>query len=370
MRTNLFALGALILVGCTYVTSDDARLGTVSSKVTGSFAVVSGVSGTVTTLATYAGGGAHPGVNSVDIGASGGSAVWHQLDYLPSDVAGGWVRVYASIEAGFCSQWPSTSPYYNGNKLVAVTYFYGTDGAYRGWHRSAYQHVVPSGGDRWVKWNNASATKSAWGAPDAVLGNGTSGGVYMGTVFSVPAPIANGPGGGLCTDGSHLHQEGDGARNAGMFVGKGMTARYNDVHYFGFAGGDPPIGPAPSAPAFDVPVPTPSAPGPAPTSDPEPSSSDSAAPTDPSAARPRHGARGSGSAPARPADPAIAPPAEPSDSPASAPATEVAGCTVAHAPSFGCAAFGLAAIASLAAWARRRARAPRGGEDMLRARAS
>jgi hypothetical protein len=222
--------------------------------VTGSFSVTAGVNGTVTTLAYYSGGNAHPGVNSVDIGAPGGTSVWHQLDYLPADIAGGWIRAYSSKDAGYCSQWYPGSPYYNGDKLIVVTYFYGTDGAYRGWHRSAYQHVVPGISNGWWRWNNATTTQVAWGSPDLVYGSGASNGLYLGSVYGVNAPVYNGPGGGLCTDGSHLHQEGDGARGGGLFVGKALTNRYHDVHLFGIAGGLPATGAVPSDPTFDPPV--------------------------------------------------------------------------------------------------------------------
>lgn len=257
LRLSLVAL-CLLAPACA---PEEPReeIASIAQPLTGNLSVTSGVNGTVTTLASYGGGAAHPGVNAVDIGAAGGTAVWHQLDYLPADIAGGWVRTYVTKDAGYCSQWSPGSPYYNGAKMIVVTYFWGTDGSYRGWHRSAYQHVAPDGtaADYWWKWNNPNATKKAWGTPNVDLGNGTASGIYLGTVFGVWGNIYNGPGGGLCTTGSHLHQEGDGARAGTLWVGKAMTARYNDVHRFGIAGGLPATGYAPSVPTFDVPQPQP-----------------------------------------------------------------------------------------------------------------
>ncbi|MBX3191102.1 MAG: hypothetical protein KF819_29160 [Labilithrix sp.] len=239
------ATAALALVALASCTREARREDRVVAKITEGISVTSGVSGTVTTLAAYPTSVAHRGVNAVDIAAPGGAPVWHQLDYVPGDVAGGWIRAYASREAGSCAQWLPGSPYDNGAKLVVVTYFYGKGGVYRGWHKSAYQHVVPARADVWVKWNHASAPVHAWPSADVALGNGSKSGLYLGTVFHVAGPITNGPSGAICTTGSHLHQEGDGSRAPTLLAGKATTARYDDVHRFAIAGGLPPIGAPP-----------------------------------------------------------------------------------------------------------------------------
>jgi hypothetical protein len=254
MRLTLPAIGIVVLASCTERESAEAKaLGAArtSAKAAGTVGVASGVSGTVTTLATYPGGAAHPGVNAVDIAAAGGAAVFHQLEHLPGDVAGGWVRIHGTHEPGDCSQWGPGSSYDNGSKLVVVTYFYGTDRTYRGWQRSAYQHVVPAVADRWITWNNASAPTYAWRSADVSLGAGRANGLRLGSVFAVARPITNGPGGGVCTSGSHLHQEADGERSSALFVGKVLAARDDGVHLFGIAGGLPAIGSPPSPPTFD-----------------------------------------------------------------------------------------------------------------------
>src|SRR5690349_12110740 len=94
----------------------------------GTLAVLAGVNGTISTLAYYSDGTAHPGNNAVDIGAPGGSAVWHQLDYLTPRMAGGEVEVYESHESGYCSQWYPGDEYYNGSKIIVTTTIYDTDG--------------------------------------------------------------------------------------------------------------------------------------------------------------------------------------------------------------------------------------------------
>jgi hypothetical protein len=261
MRLLLAVLALTLVVSCGDVSSSRREaIGRSQSRLSTSLSVTSGVSGTVTTLAYYSAGVAHPGQNSVDIGASGGTAVYHQLDYLPSDVAGGWLRTYVVKESGYCSQWSPGSPYYNGAKLIVVTYLYATDGTYLGWHRAAYQHVSPNASvaDAWFRWNNSNASVLAWASPDVDLGAQQSNGLSLGTVFAVWGNIYNGPSGGLCTTGSHLHQEGSGWRGGALFVGKGMTDRYNDVHLFDPIGGWPATGEPPWAPELYV------APAPAP----------------------------------------------------------------------------------------------------------
>lgn len=250
------AVGSLVfLASCGDAPSASEHVGRTQSRLSTSLSVTAGASGTVTTLAYYSAGNPHPGENAVDIAAGAGTPVYHQLDYLPSDVAGGWLRTYVTKDAGYCSQWSPGSPYYNGEKLVVVTYLYATDGTYLGWHRSAYQHVSPNASvtDAWFRWNNSGASVPAWQSPDVDLGAQQGNGLALGSVFGVYGDIYNGPGGGLCTTGSHLHQEGMGWRGSALFVGKGLTDRYNDVHLFDPAGGWPGAGAPPWAPEFYVP---------------------------------------------------------------------------------------------------------------------
>jgi hypothetical protein len=222
-----------LVIGCAEPPSE-----TTAALAGATYASLASVDGTITTLAKYSDGGTHPGVNAIDIAAPGGTAVFHQLDYLKPEIAGGWIYIAPVHEAGRCSQWWPGSPYYNGAKIVAHTYFYDTWGNFAGSHRAVFQHVDPHDPHMftWLPWSNA---------------NGTSGGVYVGTVHPVGAPIYNGPSGALCTSGSHVHQEGDGSRAGQRFVGEHVTGRYSDLHYFTPAWskpvGEPPSGDCGSA---------------------------------------------------------------------------------------------------------------------------
>lgn len=238
LNTGILAIVALSL-GCTAVGSTDA-VGEEDDEKTGGLsegvlAVLAGTSGRVTTLAYYSDGGAHPGNNSVDIGAPGGSLVWHQLDYLSPRVAGGEVEVREVHEKGYCSQWYPGDEHYNGSKIVVTTWVYDVDGALLGTHVAAFQHVDPYSPnmDATWTWNNAHAERPRY--PDGAhltYGNGADGGLFLGAVHGVEKPIYNGYGGYLCTDGSHLHQEGSGWRASQRYVGEWITERYSDLHYF------------------------------------------------------------------------------------------------------------------------------------------
>lgn len=61
--------------------------------------------------------------------------------------------------AAFARSTPPT-PSITTSGTVRVTAFFDTAGDYIGWHRAAYQHVVPSRGEgTWLSWNNAGAEK-------------------------------------------------------------------------------------------------------------------------------------------------------------------------------------------------------------------
>jgi hypothetical protein len=240
---SLLSLCTLAIVavslGCTAVGQTDT-IGEEDDEKTeglseGTVAVLAGTSGRVNTLAHYSDGDPHPGNNAVDIGANGGSAVWHQLDYLSGRVAGGEVEVREVHESGYCSQWYPGDEFYNGSKIIVTTWVYGTDGALLGTHVAAYQHVDPyyeHMNATWT-WNNALADSPRH--PDGAaltFGDGNAGGLFVGWVHGVEKPITNGKGGYLCTDGSHLHQEGSGWRASQRWVGEYVTERYSDLHYF------------------------------------------------------------------------------------------------------------------------------------------
>lgn len=230
-RTLLLPL-LLALVGCG-ADLDDAQGPEADTRAAASaqLAALAGASGPITTLGAYDDGSPHPGVNAIDIGAPGGAEVWHQIDYLPPGYQGGYLYVTQARDPGRCSQFSPGSPYYNGAKILVYTYFW-VDGAWRV-HQAAYQHVEPGAPlDTWLHWNNAASPLWPEGVAEVVLGDQTGSGLFVGTVFPVSRPITNGPGGGLCTTGSHLHQEGQGWRAPRRRLGEWVTARYNDLHFF------------------------------------------------------------------------------------------------------------------------------------------
>jgi hypothetical protein len=232
IMTGVFGCAA---VGAPDTDSEQGGTEKAEALAEGVIAVLAGTSGTITTLAHYSDGTPHPGNNAVDIGAPGGSLVWHQLDYLSARVAGGEVDVREVHESGYCSQWSPGDAYYNGSKIVVTTWVYDVDGAYLGKHVAAYQHVDPyyeNMNATWT-WNNAWAERPRYPEGAALTyGNGGDGGLFLGAVHSVEKPVYNGPNGYLCTDGSHLHQEGGGERARQRYVGEAITDRYHDLHYF------------------------------------------------------------------------------------------------------------------------------------------
>lgn len=226
--------------------------------------VTAGVTGSIWVLETYQGGGKHPGLNAIDIGAAGGSSVWHQLEGVPKEVGGGWIFVDFLQEAGLCSQFNPGDANYNGAKLRVYTLFYGQNGDYLGHHSSVYQHVEPAEGvkDAWFKWNNA-ASGVMWEAPDVVLGNQAQGGLYVGNLFDSGGKTILNNNGKLCHSGNHLHQEGYDSR-ADLAISDKVSGRVDAAHVFlvkpeAAAIGNPPFappsvgGPPPNNPPNDPP---------------------------------------------------------------------------------------------------------------------
>lgn len=249
------SIAVFALAACAPQTTGEKSVA--ETEASAQMAVLAGVSGRITTLGFYSDGSRHPGVNAIDVGAAGGTPVFHQVDYIPESIAGGWIWVEQVHEAGLCSQWWPDAPYYNGAKIYVYTYFFDTDGNDAGWHRAAYQHVAPNAPsiDRWWRWNNPYAWRGAWDDPEMTLGDQTNGGLYLGEVFSVTHAITNGARGGLCTDGSHLHQEGDGWRAGARYSGERVSERYNDLHIFVPSSGLPSVGGVPWRPFVAAPPP-------------------------------------------------------------------------------------------------------------------
>ena len=266
MRAELLTL-SLVLAGCNWVTgADSLDVGSPkgsngppvdpSSQPTGkdamahaydgTVALLAGTNGTVSALSTYPGGATHPGINPIDIDAGGGQAVWHQLGGIPADIGGGWLYVKRLHEVGKCSEWEPSAPDYNGDKAAVFTYFYDVEGEYLGWQGATYQHLVlfPSHAGAWWTWNSATASTPSWIDAQLSFGDATQGGLYLGDVFLGGGAILAGPGGELCHDHDHLHQEGDGIRDPDLAAQDEVSVRESPTHRIapaiGFPVGRPP----------------------------------------------------------------------------------------------------------------------------------
>lgn len=213
-----------------------------------------GVGGSVWVLATYGNGGTHPGANAIDLGAPAGTTVWHQIAGIPAHVAGGWLYVQHVQSPGYCSQYNPGDEYYNGAKLRVWTLFYDEAGDMIGYHWAAYQHVEPEAGvpGGWFRWNNANANQGLWAEPEVALANGAEGGLSVGTLFAGEGRrITNGPNGGLCHQGDHLHQESVGWRDSSLSLYGPVAERTTSTHwliaYDGVPSVEPPYQPGPAA---------------------------------------------------------------------------------------------------------------------------
>ena len=139
--------------------------------------------------------GTHPGSAPVDIAASAYTAVWAQLDYLPSPDRGGYV--YIQDTSGACLSWA-------GSTATATIYHYGPSGGYYA-HSLLYEHLYIGANvlNTWFRWNNYNASNPYWPSylEDFKLSNTYSGGKQVGTIFS---PLSGNP---SCSIGAHLHQD-------------------------------------------------------------------------------------------------------------------------------------------------------------------
>jgi hypothetical protein len=200
--------------------------------------ITSGGSG-ITGLATYPDGTPHPGVYPVDMSAGGGNPYTYvQIDYLPSDVDGGYTFSYRD-DSG-CAAYNPSSGYYNGRRVRTFVYHY-RDNTLLDVHGESYLHLDPDysyvGVDYadgvWARWNNATAGSPMWPgyAEHFKLNNGTSGRFIIGTIASPELPGAATIN---CSTGEHLHQEGDptkGSYAPGLSFYQSTTNRVTDIHY-------------------------------------------------------------------------------------------------------------------------------------------
>ncbi len=169
-----------------------------------------------------------------DIGAPAWTPVYAQVDYLPNNIAGGFIT--ASTVSTGCAA--SDGPYSGYRVRVEISY-YNTSGAYVNWNHESYLHLastygsIVNGGT--FRWNNPSATVPLWppALEDYRLNNTTAGGALVGYVH----PWMSG-GSTSCSDGAHLHMEADsdGAYNTSRYLGEPVTQRFSDIHFIHLAG--------------------------------------------------------------------------------------------------------------------------------------
>ncbi len=174
-------------------------------------------------------GGYSGGSTTFDIG-NGNPDHWvfMQLDYLPSNVSGGWVHAY-NVSDG-CAAYDVSSPYWNGRKLVVEFWFYDTSGQPITWAGVVYQHVdterlTPN---TWYSWNNPYSSTPLFGSPNYTLNDLRNGGVLVADV------AANGASSGGCSSNEHVHMEGNfySDYDYNRYYNEGVTDRWNDIFYY------------------------------------------------------------------------------------------------------------------------------------------
>ncbi len=156
--------------------------------------------------------------------------IFFQLDYLPSNIAGGYVKAYQDNTN--CASYSDTSPNWNGHKLVVEFQFYNTSGQYVTWAHAVYQHVdterLPD--NTWKTWNNPYSSAPMWGSPDYTLNNLQNGGVLVADI------AANGYASGSigCSTDEHVHQEGNyySEYNYSRYYNEAVTDRWSDIFYY------------------------------------------------------------------------------------------------------------------------------------------
>ncbi|MBK6317714.1 MAG: hypothetical protein IPI33_06610 [Dehalococcoidia bacterium] len=246
------------ILGTAMLTAGPASAHVVAGRV----AILSPVSGAITTLECYDGPsfapcitgdpngdgvtGPHAGQWSsrIDIGNATNQTTWVQVDYLPNGVSTGVSGGYAIAYklSTYCSQWEPGHSSYNGKLVQIDLLYYDTSAAYINGNSLLFQHVAPnyrvgaSGSSAlWYHWNNAYNSVKLWPtwAENFKLNNLSLGGMDVATVASFPAgsPPAT------CAGASHLHMENSvGEYNPSDYLGKSVTQRYNDAQYMHLPG--------------------------------------------------------------------------------------------------------------------------------------
>ncbi|MPZ99696.1 MAG: hypothetical protein GEU80_10240 [Dehalococcoidia bacterium] len=171
--------------------------------------------------------GPHSGGNTpFDIG-NGNPDHWifAQLDYLPTNVSGGWMQDWNISSA--CAD--KTGAEWNGRKLYVKIYFYDTAGNIITWIHAIYQHVGNERISSIATWNNPYSTDPYWWDPDYTLNNLRLGGILVADV----AQLGSSPSPG-CSTNEHLHMEGNAYSryNTARYYLEPVTDRVDDIFYY------------------------------------------------------------------------------------------------------------------------------------------
>lgn len=233
-------------------------------QIAGRVAVLYPVSGVITTLECYDGPnfqppacvtgdpdrdgvtGPHAGTyaSRIDVGNATNQTTWVQVDYLPNGattgVSGGYAVAYKV--AGYCQDFEPESASYNGKLVQIDVLYYDTALNYINGHSLRFQHVAPNyrvgaagSSAYWYHWNNAKNPTKMWVpyVQDFTLNNLQNDGMDVAAVASFTA----GSPPPTCAGAPHLHMENSaGEYNPNDYLGKGVSARYNDAQYMHLSG--------------------------------------------------------------------------------------------------------------------------------------
>lgn len=157
--------------------------------------------------------------------------IFFQLDYLPSDIAGGYLRVFN--EYWGCAGWPYGDPNWTGRRLRVEFEFWNTSGQNVTWAHTYYLHVwnerLPQW--TWFSWNNPYSYAPMHANPDFTLNNLRNGGVLIADNADLSGYPPPNPG---CSTSPHVHMEGNiySDYNYSRYHSELIQDRWHDIFYY------------------------------------------------------------------------------------------------------------------------------------------
>ena len=166
----------------------------------------------------------------VDIGdGNAGHWIFFQMDYLPSNIGGGWMQAFNEY-VGCASD---EGIYFSGRRIRVDVDFYDTSGNFVNW---TYTHYVHIDNERWPvnqgivsTWNNPSSTLPRWVTPTWNFNNLRNGGWLAADVAAKgPAAPTN------CSTFNHVHMEGSNvaAYETARTYLEPLTDRWHDIYFY------------------------------------------------------------------------------------------------------------------------------------------